>query len=526
MKGAFLIFMSVGLLFSCKAQKSEVWTNFVKAKKTGQAPNIPDFSFAGYKYGELPIPSPSYKTFNILDFGALPNDGKSDKKAIQATIAAAERNGEGIVFFPKGKYHINTKDDHADPISISGSNIILKGEGPDENGTVLYFENDLPPKEPEKLWTVPYAMVTKSTIGKTKRTKLISSAQRETFSIKVQEPLKLKKGDWVTLTMKSNDLEVVKRDVYPLPIESVWSTLLEKGVQINERHQIKEISENMVTFKEPIHYTIDSDSEWELYSFPNLNHVGFENILFMGNWNNDFVHHGSAKDDGGWSILKMESLVDSWIINCSFKNVNRALSIQASAATTALNITIEGNKGHNAISAGGGSTGVFLGYIDDRSGMHHSTGVGGHSTTGTVIWRSRHTSNTSFESHASQPRCTLLDNVEGGFFAGRAGGAIKNLPNHGRYLILWNYKETDEAEDNFDFVAKDSPYWRFVPPIIVGFHGAGTTFNKKQVHLMESIGTPVQPESLYEAQLKLRLGKLPGWLITQNKAGFRYEQEK
>ncbi|GAL82064.1 hypothetical protein JCM19274_2775 [Algibacter lectus] len=107
----------------------------------------------------------------------------------------------------------------------------------------------------------------------------------------------------------------------------------------------------------------------------------------------------------------------------------------------------------------------------------------------------------------------MFDNVEGGFMTGRGGGAVQNLPTHGRYLVLWNYKETDAPEYNFDFVAKDSKYWRMVPPIIVGFHGSGTTFNENEVQINESHGVPVKPESLFESQLELRLGgSLPEWI--------------
>jgi len=48
---------------------------------------------------------------------------------------------------------------------------------------------------------------------------------------------------------------------------------------------------------------------------------------------------------------------------------------------------------------------------------------------------------------------------------------------------------------------------------IVGFHGAATTFKPEQLKYSESIGQPVEPESLYEAQLKLRLKKLPDWVL-------------
>ena len=112
----------------------------------------------------------------------------------------------------------------------------------------------------------------------------------------------------------------------------------------------------------------------------------------------------------------------------------------------------------------------------------------------------------------------MFDNSEGGFFLGRGGGAQQNLPNHGRYLVLWNYHETDEGEQNFEFWSRKTWYWKIVPPIVVGFHGAGTTFKDSDVDVAESIGKPVKPESLWEEQLKLRLGKLPEWIQQIKKA--------
>ena len=134
--------------------------------------------------------------------------------------------------------------------------------------------------------------------------------------------------------------------------------------------------------------------------------------------------------------------------------------------------------------------------VNDLAGMHHAVGVGGGSTSATVVWNCKYPAHTSFESHASQPRCTLFDNIEGGFFVGRAGGARQNLPNHGRYLVLWNYKATSPPISDFRFVATDSWYWRIVPPIIVGFHGTEITFNEDEVQVLESVGTPVKTNIL------------------------------
>ncbi|MEC3908840.1 DUF4955 domain-containing protein [Tamlana sp. 2201CG12-4] len=501
------------VILSCGAQQSKVWENYKESKKMGKEAMLPDFSYAGYKYSEEAIPKVNYKVFNVIDFGAKVNDDKSDKNAVKKAIEAAMVNGEGIIFFPRGKYIINTGNDDLTPILITSSKIVLRGEGTEENGTTIFFDKDLPPKNPNQLWSTPKAIKATSTKSNKFLANIIANTKRETYSVKVSDPSKIKRGDWVILEVKNNSKDLIEYDLQPIKPAPEWTSILEKGVVVNERHQVASVNGNTVTFFEPIHYDIQKKHGWKLSRFAHIDHIGFESIVFEGNWLKEFKHHRSAQDDGGWSILSISKAVNSWIKDCKFKNVNNAANFSLSAACTAINIEIEGNRGHASISAAGGSTGILLAKIEDTAGMHHAVGVGGGSTTGTVIWKCKYPANTSFESHASQPRCTLFDNIEGGFFLGRAGGARQNLPNHGRYLVLWNYNEIDEAEVNFDFQSKRTWYWQMVPPIIVGFHGAGTTFNEKEVQVNESHGVPVKPESLFEEQLKLRLGKLPNWML-------------
>jgi hypothetical protein len=513
-KKLFYLSILIALSLSCKAQQSKIWEDFEQASKNGTEPILPDFSYVGYKYSEEPIPEVDFPIFNVTDYGAIANDSKSDKDAIKKTIKAASKNGKGVIYFPKGKYDINTDEDDNSIITITSSNIILKGE--DQKNTILFFKNDLPPLDPNKLWSCPSAIKVKSTKSNKHLTTIVADSKRETYSIKVADASKIKTGDWIVIKVLNNSKDLIAYDLKPLQPEPEWKTILNKGVKVNEIHQVKRIDGNTLILVEPIHYDIQSQHDWEVTSFEYVENIGFENITFQGNWLKKFVHHRSAQDDGGWDILTISESVNSWIKDCSFKNVTNCVNFGSSAACTALNITIEGNIGHSAIHASS-STGILMAKINDLAGMHHSVGVAGGSTTNTVIWRSKYPSHTSFESHASQPRCTLFDNVSGGFFQGRAGGARQNLPNHGRHLVLWNYEETDIPEQDFTFVATNSWYWRIVPPIIVGFHGSGTTFKEDEVQILESLGKPVQPESLFEAQLKLRLGKLPDWIIEVKK---------
>lgn len=65
---------------------------------------------------------------NVKDFGAIPNDDKSDSEAIQKAIIKAEKQGGGTVYVPSGTYLINK------PIQIHKNGIIFTGDG---YGTVL-----------------------------------------------------------------------------------------------------------------------------------------------------------------------------------------------------------------------------------------------------------------------------------------------------------------------------------------------------------------------------------------------------
>ncbi|MCT4648545.1 MAG: glycoside hydrolase family 55 protein, partial [Carboxylicivirga sp.] len=151
-----LLLLVLSISYTANSQESKLWNEFEAAQKTGKVCELPDFSFAGYHHGEKAIPDVKHKVFNVTDFGAVANDGKSDKDAIRKTVTAAVNNGSGIVFFPKGRFLVNEDNDDRKPIVIKGKNIVFRGSGSGEDGTVLYMKNYLPAKDPKKLWTCPY----------------------------------------------------------------------------------------------------------------------------------------------------------------------------------------------------------------------------------------------------------------------------------------------------------------------------------------------------------------------------------
>ena len=142
MKKLALLFFTALLIISCSKKTSEekVWEPEIlkQFKKVGIASNLPDYSYAGYAYGEKKIPTVEGAIYNVSDFGAIPNDEIDDTKAINLAIKSAGENGGGIVFFPSGKFLVNTDTTKTEIVKINYSNIVMRGSGSAENGTVIF----------------------------------------------------------------------------------------------------------------------------------------------------------------------------------------------------------------------------------------------------------------------------------------------------------------------------------------------------------------------------------------------------
>ena len=507
-----LVFLLL-IVGSVSAQnKSKIFESYIKDRST-----LPDFSYVGYHHGEKDIPKiTDYKIFNVIDFGAIPNDEISDKVAIQKTIDAANKNGSGIVFFPKGRFLINEDTDAANSIISKSSKIIFRGSGSGEGGTELFMKNALPPADPAKMWTVPPVFILSSGGSDKAIGQVANSATVGSQSLTLTTTEGLKEGDWIILKLLDNSKELIEAELKQYKVEPAWTYLVNKGIDVRVYYQIQNINANTVTLTAPISYNIDAKYKWEVLKFANSKEVGIEDIAFVGNWKERFVHHRSWRDDSGFTMLRISKTTNSWMKNCRFTDCSVATIVTQSANISVLNCVIDGNAGHEAICSNG-STNVLIAKCTDLASQWHSFGSS-HGAMNTVIWKSTYPATTCFESHASQPRNTLLDNVEGGLLNGRGGGALENMPNHMQGLVMWNYKQTNVAEKDFEFWpdSRKNKWWKIPNPVVVGYTSSGTTFNEDNLGQYESLDKAVEPASLYKAQLKLRLGKLPKWLLEIN----------
>ena len=499
-----------------------------------------DFSYAGYKHGEK-TPEEThagYAVYDITDY----KTGRTDREAFIALLTEAlgspkvdpnnaisfpsNPDANVVVYFPEGRYILhNSADDitadmtpsgasRSQAILIQAGNIVLKGDGPDK--TFLVMDAPMQPADPSKMYSSPEMIQFKHNSGLSdiSGATVSADAAKGAFSVNVSSAAGLNAGDWVCLYVKNNDSDFVSKEVHPYTPGDDWN-IVRDGVEVIDYHQIASVWGNKVTFKEPIMHEIEADRGWEIKKYPHYENVGVEDLTFVGKAKNDFVHHGSWEDDGGYKPLNMNRLTNSWCRRVNFESTSEALNIVNCANVSAYCITMKGNRGHSSIRSQASSRVLIAGTKDETSGGRgnfHAVGVSKHSI-GTVLLRNVWGDDSCFESHANQPRATLIDHCKGALVTGHQGGNANEAPHHLADLVLWNFEAT-KVEGNGTFIWWDPSvtWWRILPPVIVGFQSPSpVVFTEEDVRCVSN-GNKVEPESLYEKQLKDRDIVSPTWL--------------
>jgi hypothetical protein len=95
---------------------------------------IQDFSYAGYRRGENPVPHVAGSVFNVTQppFAADSSGQLDATAAIQAAINAAAAAGGGVVYLPAGTYHVAPQGSARSALSIRSSRVVLRGAGKEQ----------------------------------------------------------------------------------------------------------------------------------------------------------------------------------------------------------------------------------------------------------------------------------------------------------------------------------------------------------------------------------------------------------
>ncbi len=497
---------AIALLFLCllplaSAQLTpNIWKKFIGEPVPVGTPDLIDYSYAGYKNGEAAIPDTfDLPVFNVTDYGALPDDDKSDTEGIKAALQAADTGQQGgIVFFPPGHYDVILDGEPTDPIIISGDNVILRGsgaEGAAHGGTTIKMHNNL--TNTRNLFATPWRRN-----GRGSSTRVRGSFPKGTRHFDVENASRLRNRRFIEIRkdgiLGAEWYQYSSRPITGMP-ESY--TGIRNGIEVYEIHEIDRIVGDRVYVKAPIltHLNSSFNVNWRDMTVG----IGFEYLHIDGNLQEPYEHHVQE----GLGGITFWHTAHSWIRWCRFSNTVNTFKHHSSYSNSALGIILDGRYGHypGDVTA---STYCFVGLLEDYTdkGMWHGVSVALLSA-GTVVWNIGGKQMKGPDTHGSQPRHTLFDNYNSVNHQA-SGGAIFNLPHHLDGYTRWN--NTVANSSTFDLWTPGGYSFAVTQGNLIGYKTLGGSLPRNAY--FEGYGTHVSPDSLYEAQLQRRLGVLPPWV--------------
>lgn len=495
---------------------SWLWSQFVSARNAGGEATLTDFSYAGYHRCEIPVPEvteSSHTFFDVTDYGAIPDDGNSDRDAALSTFAAAHSHpGPAVIYFPEGRFLLDELSDLGKaPLEVKRSNMVIKGAGIGE--TELKFS--------EFNRFGDYALKFRSSSGELsdywRGDQLMAgqiTEQLDEFSVRVDNPSGLVAGQRINFScifpsLLPSATEYFAPHAVPQGIIDRHDGLIN---DIFEVHEIESVQGNVVTFSEPIFLDLPYFVTRRIYRLDDtIEECGLEDLSLSGGWRGQFSHHNGSRQGEFHNILGYDHVFHSWARRLRITDYSIAMKVTLSGFNTFSDIVFEGNAGHNLVTVQR-STGNLFAYVREQTDTHHGLG-GSTGGAGTVFLRCTQYGN--LEAHCGFIRNSLYDCNEGVFTMFRPGGAVK-FPHHDKGLTFWNWDNTQSG--SYDFWPLGANYGYFMPPVIAGMHGENATIADvaTDVLALESHGQAVEPASLFEAQLALRMGGLPDWFDEQS----------
>lgn len=531
---------------------TRLWDEYVAAPD--RHPNIPNCSYAGYRYGEEPIPDLKGPLFDVTVYGAVGDGEADDTVAIRAAIAAAGPSG-GVVWFPDGKYKVSGV------LFVHTSNTVLRGQSQD--GVELIFTQPL-----ERAWrSASYPARTRhgyatkwnyagglvwfapesrgntylpegEAINDPKRRlppegwnfagpELVvsSPALRGDREIRVQnQGHTIAAGDLIGLVQRDpQDYSLLKHlagggawaDAYdwkngprgaawPNPQPLLWPVEVSAVVETGD--------EVVLTLRQPLRF--DLREEWS----PRIRRIGdviresgIENLTMRFlrdfDWSSEASHH----IDQGWSGPFFNNALHCWLRDVTLIDMENGINLAAAKCVTATRFTLKASSAdrlthHHGTTTRGRSCDNLFSDFRIESRPVHGLNVEGYSAGN--VWMRGTLVHGIFDTHRLMPfdsirtDITLVNND--GYHGGNGG------PLMGARFVNWNVR-----------VESGTPYivaWANAMPsgALVGLQGVEpvwdgqsdrTPVGKFSLCRIENPGAVPIPANLYEAQLRLRLGR-------------------
>ena len=452
-------------------------------RATMTATPLPDFSYAGYGFGLATIPDEAGTIVDVTAYGAVPDDGLDDSKAVLRALDAANAvQGRVTLRFPKGRTQIT------EVLRITRSDIILDGAGAGAGGSELWFPRPLKlidkshdydelraylvrekkqqvePEHnidylfteyswaggmilvaPEKARPVSYdgaldvrdGVLAKGTAGK-----------QFDRVLTVDDAAKLRVGDVVQLQWYAADGPDSKilKSLYgdtDLPIGSHHWTSPNRPVVVQST-RVAAIRGKRVTLGDPLLHDVRADQPAVVAAWRHLANVGIQNLRLQFPEAPSFGHHLEQ----GYNGIYMTGVFDGWIRNLVIDRSDSGILTDNAASLTIANVTTTGDRrAHYSVHVGAVHN-VLVKDLKVENPVIHPLSVNTRSTR-SVFLRSEVMQGAIIDQHSGSNHQNLFDQIamhidpkqakgEWAYQLWVGGGAPYWKPGHGLYNTLWN----------------------------------------------------------------------------------------
>lgn len=503
---------------------SSLWRQY--QEDPDRHPNLPNCSYAGYRYGEAEIPDVKVAV-NALKFGAK-GDGKTDDTAsLRRAIDTAGQLGGGAVLLPAGTYICSG------PLFVHDDGVVLRGEGPER--TTLLFTRDLQrsyfPNKPYDddrsgwswagglVWFTPRVQNTfppvephnnrESWRAGSTLTGVSEESERGDVKLVVDNTQHVRAGEFVLLTMDmSRELLVHLAGDVEGAREYNWgrrARSLMARRSFSWPVEVRNVRGNVVTLRQPLRFDVRTSWNPRLVAIgPTIREAGIEGMTIRMKPDQPAKH----LEEKGWNGPYFNLAINCWARDLVIENADTGIGTSNSKCMTITRVKTTGREAHHAIACRGSCDVLHYDFAVANEVRH---GINWEQLNSGNVYACGYMKHGTFDSHRVQPFESMKTDITI-HNDGERGGSDDAGPVQGARCVHWNIRASGKSE-----MVNDPRL--FPSGAMVGVQGVAKSdgdeagFKGDVNCVIEAENSVPEPKNLYLAQLRLRLGRLPGWCV-------------
>lgn len=459
---------------------------------------LPETSYAGSRRNR---DESTMKRYDVSEYGVTPNSRTDCSEALQALINQVGEAGGGIIFFPRGRYNLNTSGE--DFLQINHSNVILEGEVDAEGRPLTTLINCCHTSRGHKNpWISPFFITTGESLQPSNEfwglqfrkrqetvlrsnslsdpgsdgtilspditTYITANATKGSTRLTVENARAIGKYILIGLYNTTSEASLLKDILGTDQLRPEWTVANRAGEEEAPSYQwlieVKRIiDDTTIELVRPLLRNIDTQYAPVICNVDMLEGIVIRNLRLESRWNGQFRHHGfplyyniprTQEMDYGWNAINMKRCAHSEVTNVIIRNFSNPLYVLDSRSVTISHINIDGYDGHQALKAYMHTCDCL--FEDVTFHAHFADMMGCEGPAYANVFRRISYLNPvfkpvdyDFHGFASEPMSPPSDNMFTqilGFRYFKSAGSITHMPSLARHNTWWNIKTEGERE--------------------------------------------------------------------------------